>query len=117
MPEVVGTFSSTELRHGGANCPVETRNRSLGGLAQEALEFAVGQLDRIEVGRIPRQKAECCPCFLDRLSDAGHLVGCKVVDHDDVVAPERGDQAPLDISQERLSIHGSLDDHGAVILL
>ena len=49
--------------------------------------------------------------FLDRLLDAGHLVGCKVVSHYDVVALERGDQALLDIGQEHLSIHG------AVILL
>ena len=112
MPEVVGAFSSTELRHERANCPVETRNSSLGGLAQEFLEFAVGHFDRVEVRRVLRQVAQCRPDFLDRLSDAGHLVGGKVVDHDDVVALERGNQALLDIGQEHLSIHGSLDHHG-----
>ena len=86
MPEVVGAFSSPELRQERANCPVETRNSSLGGLAQEFLEFAVGHLDRVEVRRVLRQETECRPDFLDRLSDAGHLVCGKVVDHDDVTS-------------------------------
>jgi hypothetical protein len=57
MPEVVGTFSSPELRHEGANCSVETPNGSLGSLAQVVLEFAVGQFDGIEVGRVLKTRS------------------------------------------------------------
>jgi hypothetical protein len=70
MPEVVGTFLSAELRHEGANCPVEATNGSLGRLAQVVLEFAVRQFDGIEVGRVLRQIAQCRPRFLDCLPDA-----------------------------------------------
>src|SRR6266478_1680741 len=111
MPEVIGAFSSTELRYERANCPVETWNGSLGGLAQESFEFAVRHLDRVEVRRVLRQITQCRLRFLDRLSDAGHLVGRKVVYHDDVVSLERGNQALLDIGQEHLSVHGSLEHH------
>jgi hypothetical protein len=72
--EVVGTFSSPKLRHEGANCEVETTNGSLGRLSQVVLEFAVRQLDWLEVGRVLRQIVQCRPRFLDRLLDAGDLV-------------------------------------------
>src|SRR5271165_876207 len=111
MPEVVGTFSSSELWYERANCPVETRNGSLCGLAQKCFEFAVVQLDRVEIRRVFRQIAERRPRFLDCRLDAGNFVGCKVVCHDDVIALERGNQALLDVGQEHLSVHGSLDHH------
>src|SRR5262245_46660172 len=56
MPEVVGAFSSTELWHERANCFVECGNRPRGKLAQQSFEFAVRQLDWIEVWRIGRQQ-------------------------------------------------------------
>src|SRR6266700_2955369 len=112
MPEVVGAFSRTELGYERANCSVETRNGPLSGFAQESLEFAVGHLDGVEVGRVFGQVAECRSRFLDCLTDTRHFVGRKVVYHDDVVALERGSQALLDIGQEHLSGHSPRDHHG-----
>src|SRR6185436_13742881 len=117
MPEVVGTFSSPELRHEGANCSVETPNGSLGSLAQVVLEFAVGQFDGIEVGRVLRQVAQCRPRFLDRLPDAGDLVGCEVVNHDNIAALERRNQALLDVGANISPLIVPSSTIGAVSLL
>src|SRR5262249_14400542 len=78
---------------------------------QQSFEFAVRQLDWIEIGRVFRQVAKCRPCFLDRLSNASYQVDAAVVHHDDVVAPECGNQALLDISEEHLAGHSPLNHH------
>src|SRR6266699_3184871 len=111
MPEIVGTFVRTELRDERANCSIEARNSSRRHLAHECLEFAVRHLDWVEVGGVLRQVANCRPRFLNRLPNADNHVDSAVIHHDDVVAPERGDQALLDIGEEHLSGHGTLDHH------
>src|SRR5713101_5413821 len=111
MPEVVGAFLSTELWYERANCSVEPRNSSRGNFPQQSFEFAVRQLDRVEVGRVLRQVAKCRPRFLNRLPNAGNQVDTAVVHHDDVVAPECGNQALLDIGEEHLSGHGTLNHY------
>src|ERR1700683_2968300 len=111
MPEVVCTFLSSELWYEGANCSVEPGDSSSGSFPQKSFEFAIGQLDRIEVGRVLRQVAKCRPSLFNRLPNAGNQVDSAVVHHDDVVAPECGDQALLDIGEEHLSSHGTLNHH------
>src|SRR5579864_1683038 len=99
MPEVVGTFSRTELWDEGANCSIEAWNGSRGNFAQQSFEFAVRQLDWVEVGRVLRQIADGRPGFLDCLTNTGDQVDSAIVHDDDIVAPERGDQALLDIGE------------------
>src|SRR6476646_2099763 len=111
MPEIVGTFARTELWDERANCSSEARNRSRRDLAEECLEFAVRQFDWIEVGRVFRQVAQRRVRFLDRLTNGGPHVDAAVIHHDDVVAPERGNQALLGIGEEHLSSHGTFDHH------
>src|SRR5450432_4143042 len=111
MPEVVGTFPCPELWHERADCSVETRNGPLRDLAQQSLEFAVGHLDGIEVGRILRQVTKYRLCLLNRLPDACDLVDSAVVHHHDVAAAKHGNQALLDVGQEHLSVHGPFDHH------
>src|SRR5207344_584611 len=111
MPEIVGTFARTELWDERANCSGEARNSSRRDLAEERLEFAVRQFDWIEVGRVFRQVAQRRVRFLNRLANGGPHVDAAVIHHDDVVAPERGNQALLDISEEHLSSHGTFDHH------
>ena len=103
--EVVGTFSSTELRHEGANCAVETTNGSLGRLAQVVLEFAVRQLDGIEVGRVLGQIAKRSAARFNRFAYASSFVRRKIVDHDDILALEGGGQTLFDVGQKLGSIH------------
>src|SRR3982074_2653231 len=87
MPEVVGAFSSTEPWHERTDRSVETGNSALGDLAEQRLEFAVGHLDGIEIGRVLRQVAERGPRLLNRFSDSRNLVGLQIIHHDNVVAP------------------------------
>src|SRR5262245_47823571 len=107
MPEVVGAFLSTELGHERANCAVQTPHRPRRDLAQQGFEFAVRQLDEMRsreyFGRNCRMR------FLNGSLYAGELVGSEVIDHDNVVAPERRKQELLDIGQEYLSGESSLD--------
>lgn len=112
MPEVVGAFSRPKLGNERADRSIETRHGALSDLTQERFEFAVGKLDRIEIRRVLRQVTQCRACLLDRFQDAGDLVSCEVVDHDDIVALERVNQALLDIGHEHLAGHGSFDHHG-----
>src|ERR1700741_1932786 len=107
MGEVVSAFRRSDLRYERTNCSVETRNGAGGSLAQQRFEFAVGQLDGIEVGRVLRQIAKRGARFLDRLANAGDQVDSAIVHDDDVVAPERRNQTLLDIVEEHLSVHGT----------
>src|SRR5258706_14359845 len=105
MPEVVGAFLSTELWQERANCSVETANSSCRNFAQQCFEFAVRQLDGIEVGRVLRQVANCRMRLLNCFPYAGDLVSSVVIQHHDIVALKRWDQALLHIGQEHLSRH------------
>src|SRR3981189_3136490 len=100
MPEVVGAFSSTEPWHERTDRSVETGNSALGDLAQQRLEFAVGHLDGIEIGRVLRQVAERGPRLLNRFSDSRNLVGLQIIHHANVVAPKCWSQALLDVGSE-----------------
>ena len=112
MPEVVGAFLSTEHCNERANRSQEVWNSPRGNLAQQRFEFAVRQLDRIEVRRILRQIAKRCPTTFDCFLDASDFVRRKFVHHHDIAAPERRNQALLHISEEHFSIHGPVDHHG-----
>src|SRR6185369_10719478 len=97
MPEVVGALTRPELRHERTDGSVKAPNSPRRDLAQQRLEFAVGQLDRIEIGRVFRQEPQCRSDLLDRLLDARDLVGAEVVEHDNIVALEGRSQTLLDI--------------------
>ena len=86
MPEVVGTLTRPEVWHERTDGSVEAPNSPRCNLAQQRLEFAVGQLDRIEIGRVFRQESQCRPDLLDRFFDADNPVGGEVVEHDNIVA-------------------------------
>src|SRR3979411_2349291 len=111
MAEIVGAFLGTELWDKGADCSVEGWNSSRTHFAHECFEFAVSHLDWIEVWRVLRQVANCRPRLLNRLSTTGNQVNPAVIHDDDVIAPERGNQALLDIGEEHLTGHGALDHH------
>jgi len=59
-----------------------------GGLAQRRLAFAEGLLDGVEVWAIGRQVNELSAGRRDRLGNAGGLVACQIVEHDNVVRPQ-----------------------------
>jgi hypothetical protein len=51
MPEIVGAFSTLEGGKEGASGVADTCTGALGEFAHVRLEFAVGHLDRVKVGR------------------------------------------------------------------
>jgi Fatty acid hydroxylase len=75
MTKEVPAFLRAEIGNDAADPTQEPQNRMLGRLAQMRLEFAEGQLDRVEVRRILRKiNQRRARCF-DRLRNAGDLVG------------------------------------------
>src|ERR1700752_2748495 len=111
MAEIVGTFLGTELWDKRADCSIEGRDGSRSHFAHECFEFAVRHLYWIEVWRVLRQVAKRRPRFLNRLSNTGNQVNPAVIHDDDVIAPERENQALLDIGEKHLTVHGTLDHH------
>src|SRR5271169_6178232 len=88
MDEVVCALSGAERGNQFADPAAEMRNGSLGGLAQQRLQFAECLLDRIEVRRIFRQIKQFCAGSFDGLLHSDPLMGREVVDDDDVAVPE-----------------------------
>ena len=111
MPEMVGDFLRTEITQVRADCAVKSWNSALGDAAQELFERMEGRLDWIKVRRVLRQILKRGSCAFDRLAHAGCFVGLQVVEDDDVVALEGGDQELLDIGAEQFSRHGTFDNH------
>src|SRR5215475_6919641 len=69
------------------------------------------QFDGVEVWRVLRQVSQFCSAGLDSLLHAGDLVEGNVVDDDDVPPSKSRSQTLFDISEECVSVHGSLDYH------
>ena len=88
MLEEVPAFLWAEAADDAAAPMQKAGNGALGGLAQMRLEFAEGQLDRVEVWRIrwkvKQRRTRCFNC----LPDASNPVSWKIVYHDDVAALE-----------------------------
>src|SRR6516225_2404566 len=97
MPEVVGTFSCAELWDERANGSGKARHSSGGDLAKERLEFAVRQLNWVQVGRVLWKEANRRPDLFDGLANGRPQVDSVIIHHHDVVAPERGQKALFDI--------------------
>src|SRR5215467_5085900 len=71
------------------------------------LEFAEGRLDRVEVWGIRRKVNQLRARRFDRLPDASHLVGWKIVYHDDVAALDDRDNALLHINKKHRPVDGA----------
>ena len=80
-------------------------------LAQECLEFAVRQLDRMKVRRVFRKIPQARLRLLNRFPYGRSDLNSAVIHHDDVVAPKRRSQALLDIGEEHFSSHSPLNYH------
>lgn len=111
--EVVGAFSWGEGVDGFGDGVPEVVDRSGGGFSQEGLEFGERLFDGIEVRAVGRQAEHLCSLRLDRFSNAADLVGWEVVHDHHVDGFKDWDQDTAHIDQERLTIHGAVEDHGA----
>src|SRR5215831_16858719 len=67
MAKEFSAFLRAEIGNDATDPTQEPQNRTLGRLAQMRLEFAEGQLDRVEVRRILRKINQCRARCFDRL--------------------------------------------------
>src|ERR1700748_3482068 len=89
MPEIASTFRRIERPNVRPDTSVESRDCSLGSLAQESFEGMEHQLDGVKVRRILRQVAQASANSPDRRLDTSNLVEWHVVGHHDVATLER----------------------------
>jgi hypothetical protein len=111
VPKIACAFGRFECSNEGANTSLQSVDCALGRLAQPRLEGMEHQFNWVKVRRILRQVSQFCAAGLDCLLHASDFMEGDVVDDDDVPPPERRGETLFDISEERFSVHGSLDHH------
>jgi len=84
---------------------------SSSGFAHVCLELGEGVFDRVEVGTVGRQVEKFGVLSLDRIPDAGDLVGGQVVHDDDIAWLQSRRQHLLDPSEKAFSVHRSVEQH------
>jgi hypothetical protein len=109
MSKIFCAFFCAEVRHERANAMAKSPHRPRSSFAQSPFEFGEGHLDGIEIGRVLRQVTQFGAGGFDGLFYTSHLVGPKMVHHDNIAAVERGNQALLNIGQKSFSVHGSFN--------
>src|SRR5256885_9278349 len=115
IPKVGNAFLRIYLAYVRAIPSVQSFHWTLCSFAQACLQRMEQQLYRVEVRRIRRQVAEACTNSLDQLLHTSDLMERDVVDHHNVPTLKRWHQTLLYVSQESLSIHGSLISIGATM--
>lgn len=111
MSEIVGTLVRSKTREEGSDGSLEARNSSCRNFTKEILEATERHLDRIEIRRVFGQIAQHCARLLNGGANRGAHMNGAIIHDDNVVAPKRGNQALLDISQEKFGGHGPFDHH------
>jgi hypothetical protein len=81
-------------------------------LSQQGFELGEDLLDRIEIGRVFRQKDEASPDIADRSSHGLSLVGAEIVEDHDVARLQRRREELFDIGVEALAIDGPVEQAG-----
>src|SRR5215472_1054157 len=110
ISEVVWEFARLEGFECASDPIIECGNRPFLGLAQMRLDFGKALLDRIEIGTVGRQIAQCSVRRFDDLAHPISLVSRQVIDDDDVAWPQRRRQAFLQIFDEDRTVHRAIDD-------
>jgi len=104
-------FSGIERPNVGSDTSVQSFDCALGCLAQASLHGMKHRFDGIKVRRILGQVSEACANSSESLLYPGDLVEGHIVSHHNISRLERRRQTLLYVSQERLAIHGPLNDH------
>ena len=100
------------MRQCVADSVPERRDGAGRGPSQARLQLGKRVLDRVEVGRVGRQKPEPGTCRVDRSTDAGNLVGGQIIHHDGLAWSQGGDEHLLDIREESRAVHWPIKHHG-----
>src|SRR5258708_3020757 len=112
--EVVGTFVWHEGCEGLTDCGPDGLDGSCGGFAQQVLEFGEYLLDRVQVGRIFRQKEELCANRADECPHDFTFVAAEIVHDDDVTGLQGREQNLLDVNCEALTVDRAIEDPWAL---
>src|SRR3954471_13328271 len=75
---------------------------------ESVLDLGEGFLDRIEVGRVGREREETRATLLDGGADGRVVVGLEVVEDDDLAPAEGRGEAEADIALEAVGRHGAV---------
>ena len=113
VAEEVGAFGGGEGVEDGAEPSPEGVDGAGRVVAQQRLEFAEGEFDRVHVRRIGGQVEDLRTGSGEGLADGGNLVCRQVVHDDDVARLERGCEDALDVSAEGLAVHGAVEQPGS----
>jgi hypothetical protein len=84
------------------------------GFSDEAFAFGEDLLDRVEVGGVFWKEQEARAGGPDGVAHGFAFVGAEIVEHDDVVALEGGDEELLDVSAKPLAVDGAVEHAGRV---
>src|SRR5258707_3098032 len=108
--EVVGTFVWHEGCEGLTDCGPVGVDGWCGGFAQQVLEFGEYLLDRVQVGRIFRQKEELCANRADECPHDFTFVAAEIVHDDDVTGLQGREQNLLDVNCEALTVDRAIEN-------
>src|SRR6266540_1608351 len=97
--------------HRSADRLVESVTRPGAELAEQRLQLAPRELDRIQVRRVRRQVQHASAGGVDEPADVGRLVGADVVEHDDVAGLQLAEEDALEEGLEDLGVGRAFDGH------
>lgn len=112
MPKVVAAVTVVEAFQELADSAFQSFDGPLGRGAEECFEFGEGQFDRIEVGTIRRKVRELCAGAVNRFADARDFVSGQIVHDDEIPFAKRRHEVLLDVAQEHVAVHRSVDHQG-----
>ena len=112
MPDVIGAFGGGVQtdRRGDQVADLIKVARACG--AHEGFEFREGELDRIEVRTVGRQKSELRADVVNQCADLRLFMDGEIVEHDNVAGPQRGCQNLFDVGEETRVIDRPVKDGG-----
>ena len=110
MGEVVATFLRPEAVQQRPDPPPRRLNRPFGRVAEQGFELGKDLFNRVEIGGVGRQEAECGPRALNGGAHGGTLVAAQIVHNDDSARRERGQQTLFDIGQEAGPVDRAIED-------
>ena len=109
MADVVEAFGWGEGVEEATDREPEGFAGSFGGLAQERLQLGEGELDRVEIGAVGRQKEQVGAAGVNQLGDLRALVAGQVVENEGVAWPEFRDEHLTDVLGEDRPVHRAIE--------
>ena len=88
MGKVMATFLRAEVMEQGPDPAPGCLNTAFGRVAEQSFEFSEDLFNRVEIGRIGRQKAQRGPDSLNGPAHSRAFVATEIVHNDDIARGE-----------------------------